>query len=157
MRARLSPPRVLLPHTHMLDGWFLQPERRPARLPRRTILSRCICRCSRMRVCLSPPRVLLPHTYTQDGWFLQPQFSSRSSLVPSVTMVLLNLVTSGKGGEGLLAKPDAGLIQPLCRRDCHGLPGCQGEKPQGAQAPSHAGICQMGVVREGGPSQHETS
>jgi hypothetical protein len=48
MRARLSPPRVLLPHTYTQDGWFLQPER-PARLPRRTIFSRCICRCSRMR------------------------------------------------------------------------------------------------------------
>jgi hypothetical protein len=45
----------------------------PARLPRRTIFSRCICRCSRMRARLSLPRVLLPHTYTQDGWFLQPE------------------------------------------------------------------------------------
>ena len=41
-RARLLPPRVLLPHTYTQDGWFLQPERRPARLPRRTIFSRCI-------------------------------------------------------------------------------------------------------------------
>jgi hypothetical protein len=50
MRARLSPPRVLLPHTYTQDGWFLQPERRPAGLPRRTIIfSLCICRCSRMR------------------------------------------------------------------------------------------------------------
>jgi hypothetical protein len=51
MRVRLSGslPRVLLPHTYTQDGWFLQPERRPARLPRRTIFSRCICRCSRMR------------------------------------------------------------------------------------------------------------
>jgi len=71
--ARLPPPRVLLPHTYTQDGWFLQPERRPARLPCRTIFSRCICRCSRMRARLSPPRVLLPHTYTQDGWFLQPE------------------------------------------------------------------------------------
>ena len=71
--ARLPPPRVLLPHTYTQDGWFLQPERRPARLPRRTIFSRCICRCSRMRARLSPPRVLLPHTYTQDGLFLQPE------------------------------------------------------------------------------------
>jgi hypothetical protein len=70
-RARLPPPRVLLPHTCTQDGWFLQPKRRPARLPRRTIFSRCICRCSRMRARLPPPRVLLPHTYTQDGWFLQ--------------------------------------------------------------------------------------
>ena len=31
------------------DGWFLQPQRRPARLPRRTIFSHCICRCNRMR------------------------------------------------------------------------------------------------------------
>jgi hypothetical protein len=73
MHARLSLPRVLLPHTYTQDGWFLQPERRPARLPRRTILSRCICRCSRMHARLSLPRVLLPHTYTQDGWFLQPE------------------------------------------------------------------------------------
>jgi hypothetical protein len=34
-RARLPPPRVLLPHTCSQDGWFLQPKRRPARLPRR--------------------------------------------------------------------------------------------------------------------------
>jgi hypothetical protein len=39
-RARLSPPRVLLPHTCMQDGWFLQPKRRPARLPRRTVPSK---------------------------------------------------------------------------------------------------------------------
>jgi hypothetical protein len=49
MRARLSPPRVLLPHTCTQDGWFLQPKCRPARLPRRTPPSNCICRCSRMR------------------------------------------------------------------------------------------------------------
>jgi hypothetical protein len=72
-RARLPPPRVLLPHTCTQDGWFLQPKRRPSRLPRRTVPSNCICRCSRMRACLSAPRVLLPHTCTQDGWFLQPK------------------------------------------------------------------------------------
>jgi hypothetical protein len=44
------------------------------------------------------------------------QFSSRPSLVRSVTVVLLSLVTGGKGGEGRLVKPGAGLIQPLCRR-----------------------------------------
>jgi hypothetical protein len=55
------------------DGWFLQPKRRPTRLPRRTVPSNCICRCSRMRARASPPRVLLPHTCTQDGWFLQPK------------------------------------------------------------------------------------
>jgi hypothetical protein len=72
--ARPPPsPRVLLPHTCTQDGWFLQPKRRPARLPRRTVPSNCICRCSRMRARLSPPRVLLPHTCTQDGWFLQPK------------------------------------------------------------------------------------
>jgi hypothetical protein len=48
-RARLPPPRVLLPHTCTQDGWFLQPKRRPDRLPRRTVPSNCICRCSRMR------------------------------------------------------------------------------------------------------------
>ncbi len=58
----------------------------------------------------------------------EEQFSSRPSLVPSVTVVLLNLVTGGKWGEGRLAKPGAGLIQPLCRRD--GRPGCQGQKPK---------------------------
>ena len=31
LHARLSLPRVLLPHTYTQDGWFLQPERRPAR------------------------------------------------------------------------------------------------------------------------------
>jgi hypothetical protein len=44
-----------------------------ARLPRRTVPSNCICRCSRMRARLPLPRVLLPHTCTQDGWFLQPK------------------------------------------------------------------------------------
>jgi hypothetical protein len=73
MRVRLPPPRVLLPHTCTQDGWFLQPKRRQARLPRRTVPSNCICRCSRMRVRFSLPRVLLPHTCTQDGWFLQPK------------------------------------------------------------------------------------
>jgi hypothetical protein len=72
-RACLPPPRVLLPHTCTQDGWFLQPKRRQARLPRRTVPSNCICRCSRMRARLPPPRVLLPHTCTQDGWFLQPK------------------------------------------------------------------------------------
>jgi hypothetical protein len=48
-RARLPPPRVLLPHTCTQDGWFLQPKRRQARLPRKTVPSNCICRCSRMR------------------------------------------------------------------------------------------------------------
>jgi ribonuclease HI len=61
MRARLSPPRVLLPHTCTQDGWFLQPKRRPARLPRRTVPSNCICRCSRMRARL-PLHILLLHT-----------------------------------------------------------------------------------------------
>jgi hypothetical protein len=50
MRAR---PRVLLPHTCTQDGWFLQPKRRPALLPRRTVPSNCICSCSRMRARLS--------------------------------------------------------------------------------------------------------
>jgi hypothetical protein len=72
-RARLSPPRVLRPNTYTEDGWFLQLKRRPAWLPRRTICSRCICRCSRTRARLSPPRVLRSNTYTQDGWFLQPK------------------------------------------------------------------------------------
>jgi hypothetical protein len=43
MRARLPLPRVLLPHTCTQDGWFLQPKRRPVRLPRRTVPSNCIC------------------------------------------------------------------------------------------------------------------
>jgi hypothetical protein len=72
-RARLSPPRALLPHTCTQDGWFLQSKRRPARLPRRTVPSNCICRWSSMRARLSLSRVLLPHTCTQDGWFLQPK------------------------------------------------------------------------------------
>jgi len=60
-RARLSPLRVLRPNTYTQDGWFLQPKRRPARLPRRTIFSRCICRCSRLRARL-PLHILLLHT-----------------------------------------------------------------------------------------------
>jgi hypothetical protein len=69
MRARVSPSRVLLPHAYPQDGSFLQPKRRPARLPRRTTFSRCTCMCSRMRARVSSPRVLLPHTYPQDGGF----------------------------------------------------------------------------------------
>jgi hypothetical protein len=49
-------------------------------------------------------------------------------------------------------KPDAGLIQPLCRRDGHDRLGCQGGKPPGAQAASHAGICQTGTVGKESPS-----
>ena len=90
-------------------------------------------------------RLFQPPSYCSGA-----QFSFRPSLVPSVTVVLLRFSDRWERGEGRLAKPGAGLIQPLCRRDGHGLPGCQGEKPQGAQAPSHAGICQMGAVREGG-------
>ena len=82
--ARLPPPRVLLPHTYTQDGWFLQPYCRPALLPRRTLFSRCIWRCSRMRDRLPPSRVLLPHTYTQDGWFLQPE--RRPALLPRRTI-----------------------------------------------------------------------
>ena len=59
-----------------------------------------------------------------------PQFSSCPSLVRSVTVVLLSLVTGGKRGEGRLVKPGADLIQPLCRRDGHSRPGCQGGNPK---------------------------
>jgi hypothetical protein len=52
-----------------------------------------------------------------------PQFSSRPSLVPSVTVVLFRFSDRWERGEGRLAKPGAGLIQPLCRRDGHGRPG----------------------------------
>jgi hypothetical protein len=72
-RALLPRPRVLLPHTYTQDGWFLQPQRRPAGLPRRTSFSRCICRCSRMRARLPLPRVLLPHTYRTPYNFCQWQ------------------------------------------------------------------------------------
>jgi hypothetical protein len=58
MRARLPPPCVLLPHTYTQDGWFLQPKRRPARIPRRTLFSRCICRCSTMRARLPVHKLL---------------------------------------------------------------------------------------------------
>jgi len=61
-------PHVILPHTYTQDGWFLQPERRPARLPHRTIFSRCICRCSRMRARLSPPRH--PPSHIHAGWMV---------------------------------------------------------------------------------------
>jgi hypothetical protein len=65
MRARLPPPRVLLAHTCTQDGWFLQPKRRPARLPRRTVPSNCICRCSSMRARLPLHMIIItppPHT-----------------------------------------------------------------------------------------------
>jgi len=52
-----------------------------------------------------------------------PQFSSRPSLVPSVTVVLIRFSDRWESSEGRLAKPGAGLIQPLYRRDGHGLPG----------------------------------
>ena len=56
------------------------------------------------------------------GWSVS-QFSFRPSLVPSVTVVLLRFSDRWERGEGRLAKPGAGLIQPLCRRDGHGRPG----------------------------------
>jgi hypothetical protein len=68
MCARLSPPRVLLPHTCTQDGWFLQPKRRPARLPCRTDPSNCVCRCSRMRDLLSPVSSSLTHARRMDGF-----------------------------------------------------------------------------------------
>jgi hypothetical protein len=55
------PLSALLPYTCTQDGWFLQPKRRPARLPRRTVPSNCKCRCSRMRARL-PLHILLLHT-----------------------------------------------------------------------------------------------
>jgi hypothetical protein len=68
-RARLPPPRVLLPHTCTQDGLFLQPNRQPARLPRRTVPSNCICRCSRLRARLSPPASSsLTHARRMDGF-----------------------------------------------------------------------------------------
>jgi hypothetical protein len=105
MRARLSPPRVLLPHTCTQDGWFLQPKRRPARLPRKTVPSNCICRCSRMRAHISPPRVLLPHTCTQDGWFLQPK--RRPARLPRRTVPLVSRtqVPSRYIGQGRVSEP----------------------------------------------------
>jgi hypothetical protein len=75
--AFLPPASSSLTH-YTQDGWFLQPERRPARLPRRTILSRCICRCSRLRDRLSPPRVLLPHTL-HAGWMVSATRTPTSS------------------------------------------------------------------------------
>jgi hypothetical protein len=90
MHARLSLPRVFLPHTYTQDGWFLQPERRPARLPRRTIFSRCICRCSRMRTRLSPPASSsLTHTRRMDGFCNQnaDQHGSFAGLSFSVVYV----------------------------------------------------------------------
>ncbi len=65
MRVCLSPPHVLLPHTCMQDGWFLQPKHRPARLPCRTPPSNCMCRCSRIRDQLAL-HILL---HTQVSWW----------------------------------------------------------------------------------------
>jgi len=76
--ARLSPPRVLLPHTNTQDGWFLQPKRRPARLPRRTLFSRCTCRCSSLRARLSsPPRP--PPSHIDAGWMISATKTPTSS------------------------------------------------------------------------------
>jgi hypothetical protein len=86
-----------------------------------------------------------------------PQFSSRPSLVRSVTVVLLSLVTGGKGGEGRLVKPGAGLIQPLCRRDGHSRPGCQGGKPPWGPGSLTRRDLPNGHRGEGEPFQHETS
>jgi hypothetical protein len=60
-RARRPPPPRHLPHTSTQDGWFMQPNRRTARLPRRTLFSRCRCRCSTMRARL-PLHILLLYT-----------------------------------------------------------------------------------------------
>jgi hypothetical protein len=108
----------LLPHTCTQDGWFLQPERRPARLPRRTVPSNCICRCSRMRARLSPPRVLLPHTCTQDGWFLQPK--RRPARLPRTPIEATPLsATSAELGLGL----GLGLgLDSLSHSSSHALP-----------------------------------
>jgi hypothetical protein len=58
-----------------------------------------------------------------ENFLNSQQFSFRPSLVPSVTVVLFRFSDRWERGEGRLAKPGAGLIQPLCRRDGHGRPG----------------------------------
>ena len=78
------------------------PKRRQARLPRRTVLSNCICRCSRMRARLSPHRVLLPHTCTQDGWFLQPK--RRQPRLPRVRLPL-HILHTGFPMSAHLSRP----------------------------------------------------
>jgi hypothetical protein len=62
------PPRP--PPSHIPTGWMVSAaKRRPVRLPRRTIVSRCICRFSRMRARLPPPASsFLTHTRRMDGF-----------------------------------------------------------------------------------------
>jgi hypothetical protein len=60
-----SPPRP--PSSHIHAGWMVSAtQRRPARLPRRTVFSRCICRCSRMRARLSLHILLATHRFPDE-------------------------------------------------------------------------------------------
>ena len=91
--ARVPSPRVLLPHTYTQDGWFLQPERRPARLPRRAIFSRCICRCSRLRARPLPPASSsLTHARRMDGFCNQNADQLGSLAGPSLLSVYVGVV-----------------------------------------------------------------
>jgi hypothetical protein len=92
-RARLPPPRVLLPHTCTQDGWFLQPKRQPDRLPRRTVHSNCICRCSRMRPRLLPPSSSsLTHARRMDGFSNQNANQLRFLAGQSILTVYVGVV-----------------------------------------------------------------
>jgi hypothetical protein len=55
-------------HTHFSPRSSHIHSQRPARLPRRTIFSLCICRCSRMRARLPPASSSLTHTRRMDGF-----------------------------------------------------------------------------------------
>jgi len=66
----------------------------------------------------------VPHgSHPAHSFIIGPAVINTHSLVPSVTVVLFRFSDRWERGEGRLAKPGAGLIQPLCRRDGHGRPG----------------------------------
>jgi hypothetical protein len=93
MRARLPLPRVLLPHTCTQDGWFLQPKRRPVRLPRRTVPSNCICgvvECA--PASLSPASSSLTHARRMDGFCNQNADQLGYLAGPSLLTVYVGVV-----------------------------------------------------------------
>jgi hypothetical protein len=89
-----SPPRP--PPSHMHAGWMVSATKTPtssAPLPRRTVPSNCICRCSIMRARLSPPRVSsLTHARRMDGFCNQDADQLGSLAGPCLLTVYVGVV-----------------------------------------------------------------
>ena len=134
------PRRCVLPLWCLVAAFLSAPPRRcvlprtaplPARKSRKDVRSpnlwplgigTCPQKPKRRSFNLCAPRTLPPAGLgdLKEGWFGYLIISSEPC---SVTVVLLKFSDRWERGEGRLAKPGAGLIQPLSRRDGHDRPG----------------------------------